>query len=96
MVQSSAEESAGKLSLGPRESDVVSTGRSAVSPGELEVKVCSAIPRGRRTPVDVRRHDWPEVVHESGVEGPGVGAKEPGRGSIPLLAAVSGCYRVAY
>ena len=51
IVESSAEESAGKLSL---ESDKVSTGRSAVSPESLEVKVCAVIPQGRRTPEVVR------------------------------------------
>lgn len=55
VVESSAEESPGKLPLGPRKSGIVGTGRSAASPGELEVKMCAVIPRGRRMPVDVRR-----------------------------------------
>ena len=50
VVESSTEESAGKLSLGPRESGMVSTRRSAVSPESLEVELCAVIPRGRRTP----------------------------------------------
>ena len=54
IVESSAEESAGKLSLGSRERGMVSTGRSAVSTESLEVKVCAVIPQGRRTSKDVR------------------------------------------
>lgn len=50
VVESSAEESVGKLSLGPRDSGIVGTGRPAASPGELGVKVRAVIPR-----VDVRR-----------------------------------------
>ena len=53
--------SAGNLSFGPRESGMISSGRSVVSPELLEVGVCAVIPRGRRTPVDVRRRDcWVE------------------------------------
>lgn len=49
-------ESAGKPSLGPREDGVVSTGRFARAPEILEVNLgVAVIPRGRRTPVDVRR-----------------------------------------
>ena len=54
MVESSAEESAGTPSLGPRESGIVSTGRSAVSPELAAVKICAVIPQSRRTPEDVR------------------------------------------
>ena len=39
MVKYSADEAAGKLSLGPRESGMVSTGRPAVCPEMLEVGV---------------------------------------------------------
>ena len=88
VVEFSAEESASKLSLGPRESGMVSTGRSAVSPELLEVGYC-AVPWGRRTPADVRRRDrWIEDGNDAGVDGPGVVAVEPGRGWILLLAAV--------
>ena len=52
--ESSAEDSANELSLGPRESVTVSTGRSAAGSESLEVKVCPVIPQGRRTPEDVR------------------------------------------
>ena len=89
VVESSAEESAGKLSLGPRESGMVRTGPSAVSPELLEVGFGAVIPRGRRTPVDVRRRDrWVEDRNDAGVDGPGVVAVEPGREWILLLAAV--------
>ena len=89
MVESSAEESVGKLSLGPRESGMVSTGRSAVCPEWLEVGFCAVIPRGRRTPVYVRRRDcWVEDGNDAEVDGPGVVAVEPGREWILLLAAV--------
>ena len=49
VVASSAEESVYTLSLGPRESGVVSVGRSAVSPELVEVGVCAVFPRGRRS-----------------------------------------------
>ena len=89
MVESSAEESAGKLFLGPRESGMVNTGRSAGCPELLEVGFCSVIPRGRRTSVDVRRKDrWGEDGNHAGVDCPGVVAVEPGREWILLLAAV--------
>ena len=89
MVESSAEESAGKLSLGPREISVVSTGRSAASPETLEVNVCVVIPRGRRTPEDVYRRDlWSEDGEDSGVNGPWIEAVVPGEGWMSLLAVV--------
>ena len=89
MVQSFTEESAGKLSLGSRESDMVSTGRSAVSPELLEVELCAVIPRCRRAPVDVRRGDrWVEGGNDVWVDGPGVVAVDLGRELILLLAAV--------
>ena len=70
------EESAGKLTLGPRESGMVSTGRSAVSPEFLEV----GFSRCRRAPVDVRRRNrWVEDGHDAGVDVPGVVSVEPGR-----------------
>ena len=52
--ESPAEESAGKLSLGPKERDMVSTGRSAANPELLEIGFCAVILQGRRTPVGVR------------------------------------------
>ena len=69
---------------------MVSTGgRSAMSPELLEVGFFAAIPRGRRTPVDVRRRDrWVEDGNNAGVDGPGVAAVEPGRERILLLGAV--------
>lgn len=77
------------VSLWPRESGMVNTGRSAATSGELEVKVCAVIPRSRRTPVDVRRwHSWSADVENSGVDGPEVEAKEPGREWMPQLAAI--------
>ena len=80
MVKSSTEESAGKLSLGPRESSTVSTGRSAVSPESLKVGFCAVIPRGWRSPVYVRRTDrWVEDGDDSGVDEPGVAVVDPGR-----------------
>ena len=80
VVESSAEDSACKLPLGPRESGLVSTGRSAVSPELLEVGLSAVIPRGQRTPVDVRRRDrWVGDGNDAGVDGPGVVAVEPGR-----------------
>ena len=89
MVESSAEESAGKLSLGPRVSGIVSTGRSDVSPELLEVGLHAVISRGRRTPLYVRRTDrWIEHGNDAGVDGPGVVVVEPGREWILLLAAV--------
>ena len=57
VVESSAEESAGILSLGVRTSGMVNTGRSAVNPEMLEIGFCAGIPRGRQTPVNVRRRD---------------------------------------
>ena len=89
MVESSAEESAGKLSLGPRESSMVSTGRSAVSPELLKVGFCAFIPRGRRTRVYVRRTDrQAEDGDDAGVDCPRVMVMDPGRGWILMLAAV--------
>ena len=70
MVESSTEESAGSLSLGPRESGMVSTGRPAVSPELLEVELCTVFPQGRRTQVDVRQGDqWVEYRNGVGVDG---------------------------
>ena len=78
--ESSAETSAEKLSLGPRESGVVSTGRSAVCSEILEVKVGAVSPRGWRTPADVRERNRRVVVGEdSGVGGPGKEAVVPGK-----------------
>ena len=92
VVESSAEDSAGKLSLGPRQSGMVSTGWSAMSSELLEVGFCAVIPRGRRTSVDVRRRDrWVEDGNDVGVDSPGVLAVEPGRGST-----VSCCWRVSH
>ena len=89
VVESVVEESAQNLSLGPSERGIVSMGRSAVSPDLLEVGFCSVIPRGRRTPVNVRRRDrGVEDGNDAGVDGPGLVAVEPGRGWILLLAPV--------
>ena len=89
VVESCAEESAGKLSRGSRESGVVSTGWSAASPERLEFKVGYVIPRGRRTTEDVRRWNrLPEDGRESGVDGPWVEAVVPGGGWTPPLAVV--------
>ena len=55
-IESSTDESAGKPSLGLRESGVVSTGRAVTSPGEPaeSTEVEFGAVRGRRTPVDVQ------------------------------------------
>ena len=79
----------GKLSLEARESGVDSLGRSAVSPESLEVEFCAVIPRGRRTPADVRRTDrWCEHEECSEVHDLEAVAVEPGREWVLLLAAV--------
>ena len=89
VIESCAEESAGKLCRGSRESGVVSTGWSAASPERLEFKVGYVIPRGRRTTEDVRRWNrLPEDGDDSGVDGPWVEAVVPGGGWTPLLAVV--------
>ena len=81
--------SAGKLSLGPRERDMVRTGRSAASPHLPEVGVGAAIPPDRQTQVDVRRRDrWVGDGNDAGVDGHGVVAMAPGREWILRLAAV--------
>ena len=80
VIESSTEESAGKLSLGPMGSGMVSSERSVVSSELLEVGFCAVIPRGRRTSVDVRRRNrWGGDKNDAGVDGPGVMAVEPGR-----------------
>ena len=89
MVESYAEEFAGKVSLEPKEGGVVSTGRSAASTEKLELRVCAVIPRGWRIPEDVRR--WNRLSENgegSGVDGPWVEAVVPGGGWMPLLAVV--------
>ena len=59
---------------------MVSTGRSAVGPEILEVKVGAVSPRGWRTPVNVRERNRRVVMGEdSGVGGPGMEAVVRGK-----------------
>lgn len=87
--ESSAREVAGKLSLGPRESGIVSTGWSAASPELLEITVGAVIPRGRRTAEVVRERylrSW--EGEDTGVDGPGVEAACLWWEWMPLSAVV--------
>lgn len=92
-VIESCAETAGKLSLGAGESDVVSTGRPSVSLKSMEIEFSAVVPRGRRTPVDVsRRNRWFEDGEYAEVDSRGAVALEPGRNWTPLLAAVVMCH----
>ena len=92
MVEFSTEESAAKLSLGLRESGMVSTGWSAVSPEMLEDELCAVTPRGRRMP-DVRRGDrCVEGGNDVAVDSPG-GGSGAGEG---MDSAVSCCWYVSH
>ena len=65
---------------------MVSTEWSAASPESLEVKVCVVIPRGRRTPEDLRLGNrWSGDGEDSDVDGPEVQAVMPGREWMSLL-----------
>ena len=89
VVESSAEESTGILSLGLRESGMVSTRRSAASTELLEVGLCAVISRGRWTPVDVRRRDcWVGYGYDAGGRWPWRSGSGAGEG---MYSAVSSC-----